>query len=147
MGEICPTDIYHAFREYDPRMEAWIADIKEGQSAFDNDDPKKIPHKIVDGLIIYNAKKNGDKYTRQYWDKVGPCIHTRNDILASQNTVHPTDNRVFSVREVMLLMSVPSSFQWTDIPFEKLNAMSLEDKRKFLKKEDVNIRQTLGEAA
>lgn len=146
MGEICPTDIYHSFREYDPRMVAWIADIKEGQSAFDNDDPKKIPHKIVDGLIIYNAKKNGDKYTRQYWDKVGPCIHTRNDILASQNTVHPTDNRVFSVREVMLLMSVSSSFQWTDIPFEELNAMSLEEKRKFLKKEDVNIRQTLGEA-
>ena len=146
MGEICPTDIYHSFREYNPRMEAWIADIKEGQSAFDNDDPKKIPHKIVDGVIIYNAKKNGDKYTRQYWDKVGPCIHTRNDILASQNTVHPTDNRVFSIREIMLLMSVPSSFQWSDIPFEELNAMSFEDKRKFLKKEDVNIRQTLGEA-
>lgn len=146
MGEICPTDIYHSFREYAPHMEAWIADIQEGQSAFDNDDPKKIPHKIVDGLVIYNAKKNGDKYTRQYWDKVGPCIHTRNDILASQNTVHPTDNRVFSIREIMLLMSVPASFQWTDIPFDKLNSMSIEDKRKFLKKEDVNIRQTLGEA-
>jgi len=146
MGEICPTDIYHSFREYDPRMEAWISDIKEGQSAFDNDDPKKIPHKIVDGVVIYNAKKNGDKYTRQYWDKVGPCIHTRNDILASQNTVHPKDNRVFSIRELMLLMSMPSSFQWSDISFEELNAMPLEDKRKFLKKEDVNIRQTLGEA-
>ena len=146
MGEVCPTDIYHSFREYDPRMEAWIADIKEGQSAFDNDDPKKIPHKVVDGIIIYNAKKNGDKYTRQYWDKVGPCIHTRNDILASQNTVHPTDNRVFSIRELMLLMSVPSSFQWTDTPFEDLNTMSPEAKKKFLKKEDVNIRQTLGEA-
>ena len=83
MGEVCPTDIYHSFREYNPRMEVWIADIKEGQSAFDNDDPRKIPHKVVDGVIIYNAKKNGDKYTRQYWDKVGPCIHTCNEILAS----------------------------------------------------------------
>jgi DNA (cytosine-5)-methyltransferase 1 len=25
--------------------------------------------------------------------KVAPCIHTRNDILSSQNTVHPVDDR------------------------------------------------------
>jgi DNA (cytosine-5)-methyltransferase 1 len=42
--------------------------------------------------------KNGDKYKRQYWNKVAPCIHTRNDILSSQNTVHPVDDRVFSIR-------------------------------------------------
>lgn len=146
MGEISPNDIYHSFRRYDPRMEPWIADIKEGQSAFDNTDIHKIPHTIKDGVIVYNAKKNGDKYTRQYWDKVAPCVHTRNDILASQNTVHPVDNRVFSIRELMLMMSVPSSFQWSDIPFDKLNALPLKDKEAFLKKEDVNIRQNLGEA-
>lgn len=146
MGEIDPNDIFHSFREYAPQMEAWISDIKEGQSAFDNDDPQKIPHKIVDGIIIYNAKKNGDKYTRQYWDKVAPCIHTRNDILASQNTVHPADNRVFSVRELMLMMSIPASFKWTDVPFEVLNKMSESEKRTYIKKEDVNIRQTIGEA-
>ena len=146
MGEISETDIYHNYREYAPHMEAWISDIKEGQSAFDNDDPKKIPHRVVDGIIIYNAKKNGDKYTRQCWDKVAPCIHTRNDQMASQNTVHPTDNRVFSIREVMMMMSVPQSFRWSDIPFEELNALPYDEKRKFLKKEEMNIRQNLGEA-
>ncbi len=146
MGEISPNDIYHNFRNYASHMEAWISEIKEGQSAFDNTDISRIPHTVKDGVIVYNAKKNGDKYTRQCWDKVAPCIHTRNDILASQNTVHPTDNRVFSIREVMLMMSVPSSFQWSDIPFEKLNAMSLKEKRAFLKKEEMNIRQNLGEA-
>jgi DNA (cytosine-5)-methyltransferase 1 len=146
MGEISKDDIYHNFRRYSPHMESWIADIKEGQSAFDNEDHTKIPHSVKDGVIIYNARKNGDKYTRQCWDKVAPCIHTRNDIMASQNTVHPTDNRVFSIREVMLMMSVSDNFKWSDIPFEKLNKMTAKEKQAFLKKEEMNIRQNLGEA-
>ncbi|MFR9542538.1 MAG: DNA cytosine methyltransferase, partial [Rikenellaceae bacterium] len=113
MGEMWSEDIYHNFRKYAPHMESWIADIKEGQSAFDNNDISKIPHRVKDGVVIYNARKNGDKYTRQIWDKVAPCIHTRNDIMASQSTVHPSDNRVFSVREVMRMMSVPDSFKWS----------------------------------
>lgn len=146
MGEISEKDIYHNFRKYPPRMESWIEDIKEGQSAFDNTDKTKIPHSIKNGEIVYNACKNGDKYTRQYWDKVAPCIHTRNDIMASQNTVHPVDNRVFSIREVMLMMSVPFSFNWSDVPFEELNKLPLKEKEAFLKKEEMNIRQNLGEA-
>lgn len=146
MGEISENDIYHNFRKYDPKMEAWISEIKEGQSAFDNEDVNRIPHTVKDGMVVYNAQKNGDKYTRQCWDKVAPCIHTRNDILASQNTVHPTDNRVFSIREVMLMMSVPESFNWSEMSFEQLNELPLEEKEAFLKKEEMNIRQNLGEA-
>lgn len=146
MGEISKNDIYHSFRSYSPEMEAWIEDLKEGQSAFDNKDKSKVPHRVRDGVVVYNAQKNGDKYTRQCWDKVAPCIHTRNDILASQNTVHPSDNRVFSIRELMLMMSVPFTFNWSDIPYEKLNNMSLSEKKAFLKRESINIRQNLGEA-
>lgn len=146
MGQICENDIYHNFRSYAPHMEAWIKDIKEGQSAFDNTDITKIPHYIKNGVVVYNAQKNGDKYTRQCWDKVAPCIHTRNDIMASQNTVHPSDNRVFSIREVMRLMSVPPSFRWSDTPFATLNALPEKEKLEFLKKEEMNIRQNLGEA-
>ena len=146
MGEIWENDIYHNFRKYAPHMEAWISEIKEGQSAFDNTDISRIPHTVRDGVIVYNAQKNGDKYTRQFWDRVAPCIHTRNDIMASQNTVHPSDNRVFSIREVMLMMSVPYSFQWTDTPFDVLNSLPLKEKQAFLKKEEMNIRQNLGEA-
>ena len=42
-GEIDPTDIYHAFRIYPEHMRAWIADLKEGQSAFENPDDNKKP--------------------------------------------------------------------------------------------------------
>lgn len=146
MGEISKTDIYHSFKKYTPTMQPWIANIKQGESAFDNKDIDRIPHKIVDGKIIYNANKNGDKYKRQYWNKVAPCVHTRNDILSSQNTVHPVDDRVFSIRELMLMMSIPQDFKWTEKNIEELNKLSLEDKKAFLKKEEMNIRHCLGEA-
>lgn len=145
-GQISEDDIYHAFRIYPEYMRSWIHDIKEGQSAFDNEDDCKKPHTIVNGKVVINVNKNGDKYTRQYWDKVGPCIHTRNDQLASQNTVHPEDDRVFSIREIMWLMSIPDSFKWTEHDEKYLNSLSLENKKNYLKKNETNIRQCLGEA-
>lgn len=146
MGDVSSLDIYHNFRPYSVHMFPWVELLKEGQSAFENTDPLRRPHKIIDGKIVLNAQKNADKYSRCFWDKVGPCIHTRNDILASQSTLHPSDNRVFSVREVMRLMSVPDEFRWVDVPEAELNVLTLEQKQKFLKKNEMNIRQSLGEA-
>ncbi len=145
-GEIDKDDIYHAFREYPIHMREWISDLKEGQSAFDNEEDCKKPHQIINGELVINQQKNGDKYKRQYWDKVGPCIHTRNDLLASQNTIHPSDDRVFSIRELMLMMTVPVSFRWVAEDTETLNKLSVEKKKAFMKKEEVKIRQSLGEA-
>lgn len=145
-GEISADDIYHSFRTYPEHMRSWISDLKEGESAFDQEDINKIPHKVENGKIVINQRKNGDKYRRQLWDKVGPCIHTRNDQLASQNTIHPADDRVFSIRELMRMMTIPDSFRWSDVPEEKLNSLPVEKKRAFLKKEEIKIRQCLGEA-
>lgn len=146
MGEISENDIYHSFREYSPHMREWISDIKEGQSAYDNANALKRPHQKIDGKIVENVNKNGDKYKRQCWDKIAPCIHTRNDILASQNTVHPEDDRVFSVRELMLMMSIPNNFKWVKEDEKLLNSLAIDEKRAFIKKNDINIRQSIGEA-
>lgn len=146
MGEISDDDIYHSYREFDRRMLPWIAQLKEGESAFQNTDPARIPHQIKNGEIIYNQNKNGDKYARWFLDREGPCIHTRNDILASQNTIHPTENRVFSVRELMRMMSIPPSFKWTAQDEKQLNALSFDEKKTFLKKEELNIRHCIGES-
>src|SRR5690606_18457255 len=100
MGAIAETDILHSFREYNVNMLPWIENLKEGESAFQNEDLNRIPHQIKDGVVVINKSKNGDKYARWFWDREGPCVHTRNDILASQNTVHPEENRVFSIREL-----------------------------------------------
>ncbi|WP_370094255.1 DNA cytosine methyltransferase [Winogradskyella sp.] len=145
MGEIS-NDIFHSYREFDQRMLPWIENLEEGQSAFENSEPERIPHRIINGEVVYNKSKNGDKYARWYWDKEGPCVHTRNDILASQNTVHPSDNRVFSIRELMRMLSIPESFEWSHIKTEKLNKFTELEKKTFLKKEELNIRHCLGEA-
>lgn len=146
MGEIHKDDIYHNFKAYKPHMRAWIKDLKPGENAFDNLDPEKRPHQIKDGVLIPNVNKNGDKYCRQVWDKTPPCIHTRNDILASQNTVHPEDDRVFSIRELMTFMNVPANFKWSPNQESDLNQLSTDDKIAYLKKNEINIRQSLGEA-
>ena len=146
MGEIYDKDIYHYFRKYNPEMRRWLELLKEGQGAFDNADPTRRPHYYKNGQKVYTKNGNADKYTRQYWDKVAPCIHTRNDILASQNTVHPVDDRVFSIREIMRLMTIPQSFKWTKYGIDELNKLSLKEKEKYLKQNDINIRQSIGEA-
>ncbi len=146
MGEIYPTDIYHAFRIYNPEMRRWIENLKEGQGAFDNLDESRLPHYYKNGVKVFTKNGNADKYTRQYWDKVPPCIHTRNDILASQNTVHPVDDRVFSIRELMRMMSIPQDFNWTNRTLEELNSLTVDEKQKYLAQNDINIRQSIGEA-
>ena len=132
MGEVDKNDILHSFRPYREDMRDWIHGLKQGESAFDNTDPELRPHRVINGKVVFNVRKNGDKYKRQYWDKVAPAIHTRNDILASQNTVHPVDDRVFSIRELMRLMNVPAKFKWAPESYEYLNNLSIDEKKKWL---------------
>ena len=147
MGEIYASDIYHSFRSYPEYMRPWISELGEGESAFDNADPMKRPYKIgKDGSIIQNVNKTRDKYKRQVWDKTALSVHTRNDQLASQNTIHPSDDRVFSIRELMRMMTIPNDFAWSETSFSDLNALPLKKKQDFLKKEETNIRQCIGEA-
>ncbi|MBP2143888.1 DNA (cytosine-5)-methyltransferase 1 [Methanococcus voltae] len=141
-----PNDVYHRFRAYPKHMRSWISELNEGESAFENKNPKNIPHKIVNGEIVYNKNKNGDKYRRQYWTKVGPCIHTRNDQLASQNTVHPHDDRVFSIRELTLMMTIPCEFKWSEKSIAEISKLSDIEKKAYFKKEELNIRQSIGES-
>ncbi len=146
MSEISENDIFHSFRAYNPKMIKWIEKLDEGQSAFENTENERIPHQIIDGIIQYNKQKNGDKYSRWFWDKEGPCIHTRNDILSSQNTIHPDENRVFSIREIMRMMTIPENFQWSDKKLKELNKLSEIEKKEFLKKNELNIRHCVGES-
>lgn len=147
MNQIDPNDIYHSFRPYPEYMREWISDIGEGDSAFDNEDASRRPYKIdSEGNRVPNVNKTGGKYTRQVWDRVAASVHTRNDQLASQNTIHPDDDRVFSIRELMLMMTIPNEFKWSIESLNELNSKSVPDKQKYLKKEETNIRQCIGEA-
>lgn len=145
-GEIDNSDFYHAFRTYSSEMRSWIHDLKEGESAFDNEDPLKRPHRIINGKLVENTRKNRDKYTRQPWDRFVQCIHTRNDLLAAQNTIHPEQDRVYSIRELMEMMTIPFDFKWVDMSLQDLNALSDKEKKAVYKTHEMNIRQCIGEA-
>lgn len=146
MGEVSPTDYLHAFRPYSPQMRNWIKDLSPGQSAFDQIEPDKRPHRFINGIRVENKAANADKYRRVPWNAVPPCVHTRNDILSSQNTVHPTDDRVFSIRELMRFMGVPDGFKWSsDETNSNPNLWTSLERQQFLKRHDTNIRQCLGE--
>ncbi|MGL4950814.1 MAG: DNA cytosine methyltransferase, partial [Mycoplasma sp.] len=78
MNENDINEPLHHFKAYDQKFTNWIKDVKEGCSAFDNKEDIKKPHSIKDGKLVIHTQKFGDKYKRQIWDKVAPCIHTAN---------------------------------------------------------------------
>lgn len=140
-GEIDENDIYHFARKYPEYMEEWISDLKEGETAFNNEEGKK-PYKIIKGeRVTLKSAHLGNKFRRLFWDKCCACVATRNDLLASQDTIHPSDNRVLSIRELMKVMTIPDTFKW--VP-ENIN--EIEEKELFLKKYELNIRRCIGEA-
>lgn len=137
-------DIYHSFRNYDSYMREWIHDLKEGETAFNNSEDKK-PYKIVDGKkVILKSEHLGNKFRRLVWDKPCACVATRNDQLASMDTIHPRDDRVLSIRELMRVMTIPESFKWSDQDISQIKTKS--QKECFYKKNELNIRRCIGEA-
>ena len=142
-GEKDNSDIFHFAREYPKYMEEWIEQLVEGQSAFENTDPNRIPYSLdKDGNKVVNkGSYMGNKYRRLFWDRPCACITTRNDQLASQDTIHPRDNRVLSIRELMRLMTIPDTFKWAD-----LDITEVKDGALFLSKHELNIRRCIGEA-
>ena len=65
-GEYDKNDFYHSFRIYPEHMREWIKEINEGESAFDNKEDLKKPHRIINGEIIINQSKNGESITKRW---------------------------------------------------------------------------------
>ena len=142
-GERDLNDPLHFARVYDAYMEEWIAGLGEGQSAFENPDELK-PYKLdKDGnRVILKGAEMGNKFRRLRWDAPCSCIATRNDQLASNDTIHPRDNRVLSIRELMRLMTIPDDFHWTDHD----DQLTAENAEQYLVENELNIRRCIGEA-
>ena len=46
----------------------------------------------------------------------------------------------------MKIMTIPDEFKWVNFSLEELNALPEKNKKALLKKEEINIRQSIGEA-
>ena len=142
-GERDSKDPLHFARPYDRYMEEWIKDLKEGQSAFENPEGLR-PYKIdkEGNKTTLKGAEMGNKFRRLKWDTPCSCIATRNDQLASNDTIHPRDNRVLSIRELMMLMTIPNSFRWSN----KDEQLTVQNAEKYLSEHELNIRRCIGEA-
>ena len=142
-GERDALDPFHFARVYDAYMEEWIAPLREGQSAFEN--PVHLrPYKLdKDGnRVTLKGAEMGNKFRRLRWDSPCSCIATRNDQLASNDTIHPRDNRVLSIRELMILMTIPRNFKWSLDD----DALTPDGAAEYLSTNELNIRRCIGEA-
>lgn len=43
-------------------------------------------------------------------------------------------------------MNIPNNFKWSELSEEELNNLPLEEKQQFLKENEANIRECIGEA-
>lgn len=142
-GEKDANDPFHFARTFPEYMLDWIKDLKEGETAFDNPDETKPCTFDADGnRIINKGAYMGNKYRRLVWDKPGACIATRSDVMSSQDTIHPCDNRVLSIRELMTLMTIPNTFKWTANDTD----LTIENSEEYLRENEGNIRRCIGEA-
>ena len=142
-GQRDKEDFLHFARQFPIEQLEWIKNTKEGQSSFDQPLEFQPGHYDKHGNKVVNkGAYMGNKYRRLTWDKVCSCIHTRNDVLASQDTIHPSDNRVLSIRELMRVMTIPTTFHWTDYD----DSVTIDNADDYLKANELNIRRCIGEA-
>ena len=146
-GEIDNNDILHFSRKMNDRHYLWMKNTPINKSAFNNTNKNYIPH-LIDNNGNRKEMNNGvkGKFTRLNWNKTMECIHTRNDSPNSQYTIHPKDTRVFSIRELMILQGINKNFKWCNQSYKELNNLSLENKQKWLKKNERLIRIVIGES-
>lgn len=100
----------HWARVHPKNQIEWMKYTPTGQSAFDN-------------AVHFPINKDGRKikgykncYRRIDWDKPAPTVTMRNEIISSQNNVHPgrklkdntwSDARVLTLRELLIISSLP----------------------------------------
>lgn len=112
----------HKFRHIEVMMHT-----KEGHSALDN---KEYYPKNKDGSKV---KGFSNTYKRQSWNKPACTVTTYNGAICSQNNVHPgreyisksgkvlqSDPRVFTIYELLIIMSLPINWNLPDWANESL---------------------------
>ena len=104
----------HWARKHPTEQIEWLRHTPTGCSALDND-------------IHYPRKSNGERvkgyrncYKRMVWDAPSPTVTMRNEIMSSQDKVHPgrdlgnglwSDPRVLTLRELLIVMSLPPDME------------------------------------
>lgn len=135
-------DIFHHVPVLSEKHYSWIANIppKSGKSAWTNSCEscgslftpifqieciscgKYIttrPHIVEKDGSLRSIKGFKSSYKRIHPEGLASAITTNTNAFSSDNKLHPTQNRVLSVRECMILQSIPRTFLWPEAVFHK----------------------------
>lgn len=93
---------WHFSSKHNENHVKWMSATPEGDTAFNN--PIDYPQK--DGRRIKGFMTT---YKKMFWDKPAPTVTMTNGSISSQNNVHPSDPRVLSIRELLLVCGLPEN--------------------------------------
>lgn len=137
-----PKDIFHHVPVLNDKHYSWIANIppNSGKSAWVNacehcdntttpmfeikcrgcgNDIKIRPHvREIDGSVR-SIRGFKTSYKRIHPKGLSSAITTNTNAFSSDNKIHPNQNRVLSIRECMLIQSIPETFIWPEQVFYK----------------------------
>ncbi|HGL4508395.1 DNA cytosine methyltransferase [Acinetobacter baumannii] len=140
ISEICskdPKDIFHHVPVLGNKHYSWISNIpvNSGRSAWQNacehcgDESTPIfqvkciacnkeikvrPHVEESDGSIRSIRGFKSSYKRINPTGLSSAITTNTNAFSSDNKLHPNQNRVLSVRECMLIQSIPNNFIWPE---------------------------------
>lgn len=107
--------LYHFSSKHNERHIRWMKATPEGKTAFDNERFEDRPTTLdkETGLLrLIKAFKT--TYKRMYWDKPAPTVTMGSGSVSSQNNVHPELARTLTVKEIMLLQTMPNTYRFPE---------------------------------
>jgi DNA (cytosine-5)-methyltransferase 1 len=157
------VDSYHSVPCWNKNQYFWMKHTLEGQSAFDNLTCIFCAHKNIDYELV-NCQKCGEflprpsmldkgqmrlvkgfktSYKRMSWDIPANTLTMNSGVISSDVKGHPAQNRVLSLREIMLLSTLDHPNWKKSFQFEGINYGRMKEGELFSGK---LVREVIGES-
>jgi DNA (cytosine-5)-methyltransferase 1 len=157
-----PNDPYHCVPKWNDKQYFWMDHTPEGQTAFDNDRCPDCGNMSTDRTLVScscgfflprpQVSKGREtrlirgfrsSYRRMWWDRPGGTLTMNSGVISSDLKGHPEQNRVLSIREILLLSTLEHA-NWNKIySFEGINYGRMKEGEEFSKK---LVREVIGES-
>ena len=157
-----PQDPYHCVPKWNEDQYFWMQPTPEGQTAFDNDKCVKcgrvsknptettcgcgsqLPRPQVSKLGARRLVRGfRSSYRRMWWDKPGATLTMNSGVISSDLKGHPEQNRVLSLREIMILSTLQHPRWKKSYSFEGISYGRTGNGKNFSQK---LIREVIGES-
>ena len=157
-----PNDPYHCVPKWNENQYFWMKHTPEGQTAFDNDRCPDCGEMSKDRTLVScpcgfplprpQVSKGREtrlvrgfrsSYRRMWWDRPGGTLTMNSGVISSDLKGHPEQNRVLSIREILLLSTLERANWKKTYSFEGIKYGRMKEQETFSKK---LVREVIGES-